>query len=404
MRRRRITAIAVLFFLEGSSSALGSSGQFALNELAAASERINSFKRAYALLNSETSSSFADTFAAPEINFARSTDFPSASSDSNMSHGFAVGISGQVEIPSAGVYSLAIRTRNHVLLDIDGQMLRSSDRTQVKPITFTQAGLYSISIADFGARQPSELKVYASPGKYHTFHARRADFQLIGDTVNGGLAVTSGSSDENNGSGQTMGAGQTTGDSSPIVVVSGGTISVGSDGTTTGLLSTGAQEWDGGSTYVWKINNVAGTPGTSDGWDKVSMSALSVSASAGNPVTIAPQSFDGSSPGTPAGISGSGGTYSWVIAHSDSQVSINQTPQAPENLVNTGAFALDTSNFKVDGSSVPQSDFQLDLVVNGNGDDLVLTYNAAPEPGEVMLAGVGMCPLLLTRRRYKQAA
>jgi hypothetical protein len=387
----------VLFLLESSSSALGSAGQFALNEISSASEHINSLKRAFALLDGQTASSFKDTFADPEIDFAQSTDFPTMFTDAKPDHGFAVGISGQVEIPSAGIYSLAVRTRNHALLEINGQVLRSSDQMRVKPMTFTQAGLYSISITDFGARKPSELKVYDSPGKYHRFHARGADFQLIGDTVDGGLAVAGGPS------GGTGGSGQTTGDSTPIVVAAGGTISVGSDNATTGLISTGGQEWDGGSKYVWKINNVAGHAGTSNGWDEVSTSSLSVSAAAGNPVTIAPQSFDGTSPGTPAGVSAAGGTYSWVIAHSDSQVTINGTPQAPENLVDTGAFALDTSNFTVDGSSVPKSDFALDLVANGTGDNLVLTYNAAPEPGTALLAGVGLYPLLMVRRRCTAA-
>ena len=73
--------------------------------------------------------------------------------------------------------------------------------------------------------------------------------------------------------------------------------------------------------------------------------------------------------------------------------------QSPENLLDTGLFALNTSGFTVDGQSVPSSDFQLNLVAAGNGDDIDLTFNATPEPGTTLLAGMGISPLLLARRR-----
>jgi hypothetical protein len=218
-------------------------------------------------------------------------------------------------------------------------------------------------------------------------HARGSDFQPVGDAADDGLSLAGGQSSQ---------AG------SPNQTASNSTLSVGPDPTTTGLLRTNSEDWQGGGVYMWKINDATGTAGSSQGWDEISTSSLSVSSvSAAKPFTISVESLDDGASGTPAdlGAGSPSGIHTWVIAQSDSQVTINGTRQSPENLLDTGLFALNTSGFTVDGQSVPSSDFQLNLVAAGNGDDIDLTFNATPEPGTTLLAGMGISPLLLARRR-----
>jgi hypothetical protein len=260
-------------------------------------------------------------------------------------------------------------------------------------MTFDQAGIYPVSLTYFGRAGSPKLELYDSPGKFHRIHARGADFQLVGDAADGGLPLAGGPS---SGAGS---PGPMIDNSAPIIVTAGATTSVGADTTQTGLLTTNSQVWDGGATYAWKINDGTGQAGSPDGWDEISMSALSVdSASPTSPITIAMQSLDGTTPGTPANVE-PGNTYDWTIAHSDSQVSVNGSPQSPANLLDTGLFALDTSGFTVDGNAFPQSDFQLNLVSNASGDDLQLIFAAIPEPCTALLVGICIAPPLLARRR-----
>lgn len=392
--RRTFICIALILLTSGGR-ALASSGDFTVQEATSAGEPIISFKRAARLLDGQLPVASTDTAADPSIDFMKHTQFggtvstPIDATDSDPK--FAVQVTGQVEIPSAGTWSLAVTSQGHARLEIGGRVIRSiggdAPGTHVKPIKFALPGTYTASLTYFGHEKSSELAVYDSPGKFHRIHARNADFQLVGDVANGGLSLAGSLSPD-------VG----TGGAAPLEVSAGQTISAASS-TQTGLLSDESVVLDGGSTYTWKISNAAGAPGAPDGWDNISTNSLSViSASADEPVTIALNSLNGTTPGTPAGVL-PGRTYSWIIAQSASQVSINGTPQAPENLLSTKMFALDTSGFTVANTSVSLSDFQLNLVTDGNGQDLQLVYDAAPEPGTAVLVGTIFLPLLLSRRR-----
>ena len=75
---------------------------------------------------------------------------------------------------------------------------------------------------------------------------------------------------------------------------------------------------------------------------------------------------------------------------------LNAIPSSGSNAL----FSLDTSAFTMNGVNNPsQSFFSLELVGTGAGDNLVLDYNAAPEPGTGLLVLIGGLPLLRRRRR-----
>ena len=68
----------------------------------------------------------------------------------------------------------------------------------------------------------------------------------------------------------------------------------------------------------------------------------------------------------------------------------------------SAAFVLDTSGFGNGGFSLSGANsntFSLEFISAGSGDNLVLDYNSAPEPGTTLLVTAGAGPLLLRRRR-----
>lgn len=226
--------------------------------------------------------------------------------------------------------------------------------------------------------------------------------QVLGGagTVNGGLTVAPGS---------TISAGSST-------ALGTGANAMGK------LTTTGSQTWNGNGTYAWKIG-AAGSAGAAPGtgasgslaggngtegssWDNLVMSALTLnSTTTGSPFYITLS-------GNPSGASAS--TYSWVIAQTTatSAASINGNITAGDNLLpqgsnsgDAGLFALNTTNFTFNGVSSPsQSLFSLEFqTVNGGSNlDLVLDYNAAPEPGTGLLVLAGGLPMLLNRRRRRR--
>jgi fibronectin-binding autotransporter adhesin len=205
----------------------------------------------------------------------------------------------------------------------------------------------------------------------------------------------------------------------------GGMIAAGPDDSTTGTLTTGNETWAGGAAYQWKItalgnvaakgsgnssNGITVLPGTSTTWDDVSMTGLSIGSGGSNqPFTIALHNTAPLSAGT---------TYSWVIGQiTSSKVTglftgfentnlLTETPTG--TTANSGAntnaiFALDTSGFgggfSVTGAS-PSASFDLEFISSGSGDNLVLSYDATPEPGTGLLMLAGALPTLSRRRRH----
>lgn len=245
-----------------------------------------------------------------------------------------------------------------------------------------------------------------------------------GTYINGGTVLAN--SGNSTGSGAvTIASGGVlagTGTVKGTVTVSG-TITGGAgaaNGNATGTLSTGAQTWGNGGQYAFKLTNAGATGttpqagGNSTTWDQLSMSALTIAN--GSTFTIAPV-------GTLTGVTAS--TYTWEIAQigtgtSGNNITVTSGPNiSPStsgtgpNLLTalpaseTGLFALNTSGLTVDSGGAPTGSSQFSLYyeqVNNSGtnsDDLVLSYNAAPEPGTAALFLAAGVPVFLGRRRRR---
>ncbi|CAN5420814.1 hypothetical protein BH09PLA1_BH09PLA1_34120 [soil metagenome] len=135
-------------------------------------------------------------------------------------------------------------------------------------------------------------------------------------------------------------------------------------------------------TYVWQTNSLpaSGTAGTN--WDKLTLNALSVTATAGTKFTVKVVSVNagGTAIANVTGISGVPNTqYTWTIATSASFSGFDITK-----------FALDTSQFNNDSAG------EWSLSVNGNNLDLTLSV---PEPSSAVLMGASVIGLMRRRRR-----
>jgi autotransporter-associated beta strand protein len=147
-----------------------------------------------------------------------------------------------------------------------------------------------------------------------------------------------------------------------------------SPGNSPGLMSTGSQNWGGGGSYLWEINDTLGLAGSDPGWDWLDISGtLTISATSVDPFEIEITSL------TPANIAGEAANfvdsedYTWTIASASSGIAG----------FSADAFFLDTSNF--------QNSFTGDFSIGVSGNDLVLTYTPIPEPSTIaFLVGAGV--------------
>jgi fibronectin-binding autotransporter adhesin len=186
------------------------------------------------------------------------------------------------------------------------------------------------------------------------------------------------------------------------------TIAVGADSTHPGLLNINnsgqASTWEAGANYAWKTDSSAGT-GAGTNFDQINMTSLNVTASHSSPFTIVLSDLTtaGGTVGTaPAGLAAGD---SWILATTSATAQINGINVTSGGPLTSGlssdVFALNTSSFDNSSGQVSPSAFSLDFVTSGGGDNLVLTYNATPEPGTALLVLAGAMPLLNTRRRRR---
>ena len=210
----------------------------------------------------------------------------------------------------------------------------------------------------------------------------------------------------------------------------GGIIGAGADNTSAGIgtLTTGNETWNGGAAYQWKINaagtantpgnvtTLSGTAGTSYDLLQISPSfnsATSLLTITGNTTGVAAFTIAPSGNLTGNISLGSTNTYNWELAQIGSgnatKISINGIPFGNSTSTNlltatSGAFALDTSALNVgssNGSLLNANNFSLYFETISGNNDLVLSYNAAPEPGTGLLVVVGVLPLIAKRRRRR---
>jgi autotransporter-associated beta strand protein len=234
-----------------------------------------------------------------------------------------------------------------------------------------------------------------------------------GTTINGGIlqantagannsAVGSGGVTVNNGGvlagGTASSAGQV---GATVTVTSGGTITAGAGATNTssvGVLETGAQTWNSGGTFVWKLditqsyNTSAVNSATSNSGHMDALIMNSVSQPSGFNLDMVTEGNNGLTPGQ---------TYQFAIANvvngtfNTTGITIASNNFAKNFLLTTVA---DSSLSGVDNNG--GQDAELDA---GNGTDLVLSFEATPEPTSILLLGLAVSPLLLDRRRRRCA-
>ena len=145
------------------------------------------------------------------------------------------------------------------------------------------------------------------------------------------------------------------------------------------LTTTGNHTWQGGGAYAWEIDDANGSPGAN--WDRVTMNAVTISATASNKFTI-----------RVAALPGNGGPgldnfdpdspFSWVIATATS---------GEVNNFDLEAFEIDASQFE------QHNENKGGFYVSRSGGDLMLNY--VPEPGAVGMLLVSASAALLRRRR-----
>ncbi len=169
------------------------------------------------------------------------------------------------------------------------------------------------------------------------------------------------------------------------VISTGKTIS---PGNSPGTMSVGSQEWAGGGSYLWEINNVTGTAGTDPGWDLLSGTGnLTISATDLNPFNILLTSLDLFNDAGDAANFSDAGNYSWMIADFNGEITT----------FTADAFALNTSGFTNDFTGT------FDIVrgdasgIGGDNSQIWVTYTAIPEPHTAFLSVLGV--LLLLRRK-----
>lgn len=230
-------------------------------------------------------------------------------------------------------------------------------------------------------------------------------------TLTGGTLLISGSGSINGTSGVTVNGGTLNYSSSVNLTTAltftsgtlagtnfaGKTLSIGSGqtispGSSTGTLSSNAQTWAAGGTYVWELNNTAGTAGGT-GWDLLSINGgLDITATSSGKFTINVTSLNGSQVSGITPSFNSSLDYSWLIADATSAVTG----------FDATAFTLNLTGFQNSYSGTWAVALGGSPAIGGDNSQIYLTYTAIPEPSTAVLLGAGLMLMLLHRSRPGQ--
>ncbi len=169
-----------------------------------------------------------------------------------------------------------------------------------------------------------------------------------------------------------------------LTIASGGTFS---SGNSPGTFHAGNTTWAGGGTYLWELNNAAGTAGADPGWDLLSISGtLTLTATSGNPFNLDLTSLTlGNVAGAAANFTPNE-NHTFLIASASGGISGFSADK----------FTLDTSAFTNDLAGGTWN-----IAQSGNNLNLVYTSaSAIPEPSTyAALIGFVALGLAAWRRR-----
>jgi MYXO-CTERM domain-containing protein len=298
----------------------------------------------------------------------------------NVGSGTTIGGDTDTTSTFAGAVGLArdlsvtqVATTGGNALNLTGSL--SASTGGLKTVTF--AGPGAISVGTSGIADGSGQVGVGVSGGTTTLSASNT---YSGPTsISGGTLVLAGAGSINNSSGVTFdGPGATFLTNSSVAVsvpitlnegTIGGTgdvgvpVSVGADssvspGNTPGTQNyTAGMTFAAGGTYVWEINDAAGSAGTN--WDLLNVSGtLNITATSGNPFMIDVVGLNGSN--VPGAVTGwdENSDASWTIASASNVVGFD-----------TDAFSVLTGNFA--NNNTVAADFSVEL----QGNDLVLVYD-----------------------------
>jgi autotransporter-associated beta strand protein len=165
------------------------------------------------------------------------------------------------------------------------------------------------------------------------------------------------------------------------------TISLGgviSPGNSPGTAITGAQTWNDGGSYLWEINDMAGTKGDDSGWDWLDIQGtLDISATFDILIT---------SLTNPGNVSGLADGFDYTgLSYLDPYASFTIATATG------GVTGFDASAFNLNDSSFlnPKVGWSIENI----GGDIILNAFFVPEPSSTALLGLGGLALALRRRR-----
>jgi len=163
---------------------------------------IGNLATAQSIVDNPANQSWVRTETAPVINYLNkgsSGHFTSDRTVPGMTIGtevdnYVIRATGVVHIPSAGAWTFGVNSDDGFRLTVGAQSFQydggrgASD--SLRTYTFTAAGDYDLELLHFQGTGDSEVEVFAVQGSY-TSWSGTANWRLVGDTPNGGLAIAS---------------------------------------------------------------------------------------------------------------------------------------------------------------------------------------------------------------------